>query len=141
MAYALDTKAKIIVEAALTTDLEAAERHDVDRSSIYRWRRQMEEDPELQRLVSMRWDEYRQADSWVQDATHTIRKAQSFIRSAAEHMDPSDPEALEAMTEALNTLTESLQMARIVDARLGTNRPDGEAGRQDDAGRIPPGND
>ena len=141
MAYALETKAKIIVEAALTTDLEAAERHDVDRSSIYRWRRQMEQDPKLQRLVAMRWKEFRKADSWVQDATHTIRKAQSFIRNAAEEMDPSDPAAVEAMTDALQTLTESLQMARIVDARLGTDRPDGEAGRQDDAGQLPPRGD
>jgi len=138
VAYARETKAKIIVEAALTTDLEAAERHGVDRSTIYRWRQKMENNPDLQRLVSMRWEEFRAADSWVQDATHTIRKAQSFIRNAADEMDPGDPEAVEAMTEALQTLTESLQMARIVDARLGTNRSDREAGGQDGPGPLPP---
>jgi hypothetical protein len=38
----------------------------------------------------------------------------------------------------LQTLAESLQMARIVDARLGTSRQNDEPDRQDDAGRLAP---
>jgi len=132
-----DTQAKAIVHAAIHTDQEAADKHDVHRSTIYRWREKLGQDTELQRLTSKYWQQVRASESWVQDATHTIRSAQSFIRRAADEMDATDPKAVEAMTEALQTLTESLQMARIVDARLGTSRQHDPQDGQDDAGRLP----
>lgn len=137
MEHDLDTKAKALVDAALTTDREAADKHDVHRSTIYRWRQRLDDDHELQHLTSKYWQQVRAADSWVQDATHTIRKAQSFLRNATDELDASDPEAVRAMTEALRTLTESLQMARIVDARLGQNRPNDQPGRQNGSRRLP----
>lgn len=130
MPYATDTKAKAIVYGALHTDQQAAKKFGCSRTSIYQWRKQLDDDEQLQEACTRRWKEIRTADSWIQDATHTIRKAQGFIRNAADDLNPSDPEAVEAMTEALQTLTESLQMARIVHARLGTSPTNGEPGRQ-----------
>ena len=138
MEHDLDTKAKALVDAALTTDREAADKYGVSRNSIYRWRNRLDEDHELQELTTKYWRQVRAADSWVQDATHTIRKAQAFIRDAADELDASDPDAVRAMTEALRTLTESLQMARVVDARLGQGRQNDEPGGQDDARRLGP---
>lgn len=138
MEHTLDTKAKALVDAALTTDREAAEKHGVHRSTLYRWRQRLDEDHELQTLTTKYWRQVRADDSWVQGATRTIRKAESFIRNASEELDPSDPDALRAMTKALRTLTESLQMARIVDARLGQSRQNGEADRQDGSERLGP---
>jgi transposase-like protein len=138
MEHDLDTKAKALVDAALTTDKEAADKHGVHRSTIYRWRQRLDEDHQLQHLTTKYWQQARAADSWVQDATHTIRKAQAFIRDAADELDAGDPGAVRAMTEALRTLTDSLQMARIVDARLGTGRQDDEPGGEDGPRRLGP---
>jgi 3-mercaptopyruvate sulfurtransferase SseA len=97
----------------------------------------MASDADLQQCVAERWEEYREADTWAEDATRTIRKAQSFIRTATEEMDASDPEALQAMTDALQTLVEATQMARIIDARLADeNTGDREEDRSDVAGYI-----
>jgi len=126
----------VLVDASLTTDQAAARKWEVHRSTIYRWREKLEEDPALQRLTTKYWKQAREADSWVQDATRTIRSAQAFIRDAANEMDPSDPHAVEAMTEALQTITDALQMARIVDARLGTSRQNGAASEQDAPQRL-----
>jgi hypothetical protein len=138
MEHDLDMKAKALVDAALTTDREAADKHGVSRKSIYRWRNRLDEDHELQELTTKYWRQVRAADSWVQGATHTIRKAQAFIRDAADELDAGDPDAVRAMTEALRTLTESLQMARVVDARRGQSRPDDEPGGQDGPRRLGP---
>lgn len=119
MPYSDTYKARILVEADLTTDRQAAQSHDVSRSSISRWRKAAKEDPDMQELMAERWEEMRRSDSWVQDATHTIRSAQGFLRDATDELDPSDPEAVKAVENALGTLIEGLQMARVVDARLG----------------------
>mgnify|MGYP006429143611 FL=1 len=140
MEYANDYKAKVLVEAALTTDRDAARRHDVSRKSVYLWRKRLDTDMELQRAVADRWHEFREADTWAKDATHTIRKAQAFIRDATEALDPADPESLHAITEALSTLVDAKQMARIIDARLAhQNTGDRAQDRQDVAGYISDG--
>jgi transposase-like protein len=142
MPYEATEKAKLLVEAALKTDTEVAETHGVARRSLYRWREQLHDNPDLQRAVYERWEELKAADSWAEDATRTIRKAQSFIRTATEDLDPSDPEALRAVTEALQALVDATQMARIIDARLADqNTRDREADRSHVAGYVGRGAD
>lgn len=136
MQHDVDTKAKTLVHAQLMTDQEAADKFGVNRTTIWRWREGLDDDPKLQRKMAQEWAKVRSADSWIQDATHTIRSAQSFIRNAADDLDTSDPRAVEAMTQALQTITDALQMARIVDARLGTSRQNGEEGRQNVARQL-----
>jgi transposase-like protein len=136
MSYSTDRKAKILVESSLTTDQDTARRHDVSRRSIIRWRKALDTDMALQRAVAMRWQEFREADTWADDATHSIRKAQAFIRDACEQMDPSDPEALDAVTRALSTLVDATQMARIIDARLADQNSQHRASADKDAPRY-----
>jgi transposase-like protein len=118
MAYSTETKARAIVDAALTTDREAAEKHDLSRKSIERWRGELDTDPELQARFTELWEEVRAAGDWVEDATDTIRTALSFLRTAMDELDPSDPDAVRAVTEAIGTLAESKIMADVVDERL-----------------------
>lgn len=136
MPYSTDEKAEAIVYAALHTDREAADKCGTTRQSIYNWRNQLDTDQELQKACSEKWREIRSSGSWVQDATRTIRKAEAFIRKGVEEMDASDPRAQEVMGQNLKILAESLQMARIVDARLGTSRQNGEPGGQNAAGQL-----
>jgi transposase-like protein len=121
MAYSTETKARAIVDAALTTDREAAEKHDLSRKSIERWRSELDTDPELQARFTKLWEEVRAAGDWVEDATDTIRTALSFLRTAMDELDPSDPDAVRAVTEAIGTLAEAKLMADVVDERLSRN--------------------
>lgn len=126
MPYPTETKARAIVDAALTTDREAAEKHGCSRKSIERWRSAIEEDPELQARLSELWEEVREADDWVEDSTETIRSALSFLRTAFDELDPADPESVEAVTQAVQVLADAKMMADIVDERLGPSSPAAE---------------
>jgi len=137
MPYATDTKAKALVYAALHTDQQAADQYECSRRTIINWRQELDENQELQEACTRRWEEVRRSDSWVQDATETLRTAQAAIREAANKMDLSDPKALDSLVNGYKEVGNLLQMARIVDARLGTNRQNGEAGGQDDARQLP----
>lgn len=134
--YSADEKARILVESSLTTDRDAARSNGVSRRSIVRWRKALDTDMDLQRAVAERWRQFREADSWAEDATQSIRKAQAFIRDACEEMDPSDPEALDAVTRALSTLVDATQMARIIDARLADQDTQHRASPDEDAPRY-----
>lgn len=136
MGYATDTKAKALVYAALHTDEQAAEKYGCGRRSINYWRDELDENQELQEACTRRWEEVRESDSWVQDATHTLRTAQAAIREAADKMDLSNPDALDSLTKAYGEVGNLLQMARIVDARLGANRQNGAEGGQDATRRL-----
>lgn len=61
----------------------------------------------------------RAAGNWVEDSTDTICTALSFLRLAMDNLDPTDPEGVQAVAGALNTLVEAKTMAQVVDARLG----------------------
>lgn len=118
MPYDLETKARAVVDAALTTDREAASDHGVSRRSIQRWRGELASDMELQKRVTELWSEVREAGDWVEDTTRTIRKALSFVRTATEELDPSDPEDVAAVVEAIEVLTEAKAMADVIETRI-----------------------
>jgi len=137
MGYDKNIKAKALVFSALHTDEEAADKYGMTRQSLYNWRQQLDTDNELQRLCTEYWMEVRESESWVQDATQTLRTILSALREAADETDKSDPEAFEALVDGFGKVGEILQMARIIDARLGESRQDDLPDRQDDAGQIP----
>lgn len=127
MPYPIEQKARIIVDASLTTDRKAANKHDCSRRSIQNWRDELDTNTELQERVTELWKEVRKADDWVEDATDTIRTALAFLRTAFDELDPSDPEAVEAVTEATRTLSEAKLTADVIEQRLkGLAGPDAQ---------------
>jgi seryl-tRNA synthetase len=118
MPYSLEKKARTLVDASLKTDREAAEKNDVSRKSIQRWRKDLRTDEELQARFAELWETVREAEDWAEDATDTIRTACSFLRTAFEDLDPSDPEAVEAVTKALRTLAEASMVKDAIDVRI-----------------------
>lgn len=134
-----EKRAEAIVTAAFHSDTEAAEKHDCSRRSIIRWRKQMDEDAELTRLVTEKYDELREEQDWIEDATRTIQQAFAFLRRAADELDPSDPEAVEAVAEAIQTITEAKLTAKVVNARLAENgRTRGAEADQNASGKLHP---
>lgn len=137
MAYTNEQKAEAIVDSAFSTDAEAAEKHGCSPRSIQRWRSDMDTDPDLSQNVALKWQAFRDAETWADDASRTIRKAMGFVRRAVEHLDPADPASLEAITRAIQTLTNAKLTADVIDARLAqSNRRHDAQGQQSVAGYI-----
>ena len=135
MSYPTRKKAAAIVDAAFTTDEEAAGQHDVSRRSIQRWRAEMEEDPKLAENVAAIYKEEIQGRDWLEEATRTVQSAFSFLRQAANELDPSDPDAVKAVSLAIQTLTEAKLTAQVINARLAEQNSEYRASDREDAPR------
>ena len=108
--------ATILAEAALVGDTRAAKRHGVDPSTIWRWRKRMERDPDLHALANQKRAALERA--WVGAATESLRKAAEFLGRAAEEMSPQNPEHVHAVAGAFKLLSEALIARDVIDARL-----------------------
>lgn len=138
MSYPTRKKAAAIVDAAFTTDQEAAEQHEVSRRSIQRWRADMEEDPELAENVAALYKEEIQGRDWLEEATRTVQSAFSFLRRASNGLDPSDPDAVKAVSLAIQTLTEAKLTAQVINARLAEQNTEYREADREDAARLQP---
>lgn len=65
------------------------------------------------------WDEVRAAEDWVEASTDTMRTALFGLRPAFDELDPSDPDAVRAVIEAIQVLAQAKRMVDIVDDRSG----------------------
>lgn len=135
--YSTQKKAAVLVDACFVADRKAAEDHGVSRSSIIRWRRQMDERPELAEAYCELYQEEVQGQDWLQDATETVQNAFSFLRKAAGELDPADPEAVKAVAMAVQTVTEAKLTAEVINARLAEQDRQYVQEGGEDAPRLP----
>jgi len=136
--YSTQKKAAAIVDAAFTTDEEAAEQHGVSRRSIVRWRQEMDQSPELAQSVTAIYKEEIEGRDWLEEATRTVQSAFSFLRRAANELDPSDPDAVKAVSLAIQTLTEAKLTAEVINARLAEQSTEYREADREDAARLQP---
>ena len=135
MSYPIPKKAAAIVDAAFTTDQEAADQHDVSRRSIQRWRREMDENPALAENVASIYKEEIEGRDWLEEATQTVQSAFSFLRQAANNLDPSDADAVKAVSLAIQTRTAAKLTAQVINARLAEQDTEYRAPDREDASR------
>jgi len=135
MSYPTPKKAGVIVDAAFTTDQEAADQHGVSRRSVQRWRAEMDEDPELAENVAAIYKEEIEGRDWLEEATRTVQTAFSFLRRAANELDPSDPDAVKAVSLAIQTLTEAKLTTQVINARLAEQSAEYRETDREDAPR------
>lgn len=126
MPYSTEKKARVLVDAALSTDRAAAEDHNVSRSSVKRWRSDLETDEDLRARFDELWQKVEEAEAWTERATSSIREALRFLDAAMDRLDPSDPEAVAAVTDAIETLADATMMQDIVSARLEKKKAPGD---------------
>lgn len=138
MSYPTRKKAAAIVDAAFTTDQEAAKQHGVSRRSLIRWRQSLDEDPELAQEVTAIYKEEIQGRDWLEEATRTVQNAFSFLRRATNKLDASDPEAVKAVSLAIQTLTEAKLTAQVINARLAEQNTEYREADREDAARLQP---
>lgn len=136
--YSVTKKAAVLVDASFVSDSEAAEQHGVSRSSVVRWRGQMDEDPDLAEAYCELYQEEVQGQDWLEDATRTVQQAFSFLRRAADELDAGDPEAVKAVSMAVQTLTEAKMAAKVIDARLAEHDSKHGAADRENVARLQP---
>ena len=135
--YSTEKKAAVLVDASFVADREAADQHGVHRSTIVRWRSEMDEDPELAVAYAKIYREEVQGQDWLQDATETVQNAFSFLREAAGELDPRDPEAVKAVAMAVQTVTEAKLTAEVINARLAEQNTQQQSAAGQNAPRLP----
>lgn len=106
-----DRVALALADAALLGDDRAAEKHQVSRRTIRRWRAEADtKRPEVAKLVSANVQEARQAATaeWKGVVDATISEAVAYIRWAAKVPDEGRPSAMmvQSLTVAMKALHE-----------------------------------
>lgn len=96
--------AQVLVDAAFTNDQLAAAKWGVTDRTVRRYRVAMVKDEGLRsqyrKLMKLRLDE------WADEIPVTLIAAMDFIRRAAKEADPSNPEAINAISNAFAKLAE-----------------------------------
>lgn len=109
--------ARVVVDATLLGDGTAAKRHNVSTKTVQRYREMAQSDANVSKLVSALWAA---ADKdWGKGLASALRGQIEFLNRATEKADPSNPEAITAVTGALETLADVALTKRMLDARLG----------------------
>lgn len=134
-----DKAARVLIEAALTTDKEAAARFGVAARTVRHYRKRLKEDAELaavyQNYVKLAIGEKNLEQSvvnWVGQLNDTLSVLLTSMQNAAVGLEPS-PESLEAISKAFAVVGE-LHTAREV-LSVGSNDTDKQAGAPEEAGR------
>lgn len=127
--FNIERAAMLLVEAMYTSDKEVARKHKVSERTLRRYRERLDSDPELAALVRLKKE---QADSdWSAGLFPAIRGALEFIARATKECDPSDPDAVHAISGALKITSEVAVTKQVIDARLADqNRPADAATRE-----------
>jgi uncharacterized protein YaiE (UPF0345 family) len=97
-------------------DRAAAEKWEVSTRTIEDWRSRLPEDEKLRAEFNKK--KRSRENSWAVEIPETIKAALGFIKSATNHADPADPEAVKAISGALKVLLDIDLTKQVLDARL-----------------------
>lgn len=122
----------ILVEALYFGDITTSRRYGVATRTIRNYRSQLNINPELASLFLHSRKEFEK--DWSSRIPGAIISGVDFIARAMQEADPKDPDAINAVSNAVKTLSEVQLTKQVIDARLfASNRTDGEALSQMDA--------
>ena len=120
-----ERKAMILVDALYQGDKEAANKHGISTRSIRNWKKDIENDAVFSAIFQKKLLERDQR--WASDIPAALNACIAFIKEAANTARKTDPDAIEAVTKAAQTLSEIDITRGIINARLaGQNRSDSQ---------------
>jgi hypothetical protein len=105
-----------LVDALFMGDKAAAEKWEVSTRTIEDWRSRLPEDDKLQSEFKKK--KRSRENAWATEIPETIKSALQFIKSATNHCDPADPEAVKAISGSLKILLDVDLTKQVLDARL-----------------------
>jgi hypothetical protein len=111
-----DRAAKVLVDAALFGDRQAAQMHGIGIRSVERWRSRLATD-ETFRAV---FQELRQLknDQWAKELPAALASSIHFLTLAGQTADPKDPNAITAIANAVSVLADIALTQRMIDERI-----------------------
>lgn len=115
-----DRAAKALVDAILMGDRAAAEKYDVTIRTMENWRSRLDTDPHF----SAFFQELRakKDERWADDLAAALASGIRFLKDAGTQADPKDPDAIVAITGAVETLADIALTQKMVDERLRAAR-------------------
>ena len=115
-----DRAAKALVDAILMGDRAAAEKYNVCERSIREWRDRLDTDKHFASLFQeMR---VKKDERWADDLAAALASGIRFLKDAGTQADPKDPDAIAAITGAVEMLADIALTQKMVDERLRAAR-------------------
>lgn len=111
-----DKAARVVSDAALLGDRAAASRHGVALRTVRHYRQRLEDDPEFAAVC--REKQKLQDAAWADEIPDALAGCINFIKDAAQQLDPKDPKGIEAMAQALETLSDVWFTHQLLQTRL-----------------------
>lgn len=108
--------AKVLVEASYTSDNKAANKYGVTPRTIRNYRTRLDEDENFAEVflkLKKEADRY-----WLMGVPEAIEKGVKFLDRAFDELDPADPSAITAVTNAIKTLEEIKLAESVINVRI-----------------------
>jgi len=130
--------ATILVEAAFTSDEQAAKRWDVSVRSLLNWRNRLDDDLEFAAIFHHKKDVFEA--NWSLDLLPAMYSAIDYLKRASTQ-DTYSPEYIHAVAGGLKILSDVRVTKEVIDARFaGLRRPAdetaGEVDTEDAGGEV-----
>lgn len=126
--------ASAIADLQMMQVSEVAEKYDVSRSTVYRWKRREEEDKKLQQLANEKRELVR--EKWAEKIPSALEKGLEFMEEAFEELSRDDPEALYRVAGAYKLIFNSKVFKDHLDAKRTRRRLREEAAEGGDGGNV-----
>ena len=112
-----DRAARILVDAALTTDANACEKHGVTVRTLQNYRAALKKDAELSRIYEhMR--KLALSGNWAEELEQTLNAGLQKLRALIQGAQSSDPDTIAAVTNAVLGMAETAMTRDLLAARL-----------------------
>lgn len=115
----LDLIADVLIEAARTTDVQAAQKFGVSARSVRRWRKELDKGGDLSAFVRLKKGQVEKG--WADEAGATMTDAVKYLRRATAAATV-DAEMIYAVAGAFKVLNEALLAKALLDVRLNAVR-------------------
>lgn len=106
----------VLAEASVYGDIQALKNARLSKQSLRNYRRMLNTDTTLLHMFAHKKKTLE--DAWADELAPTIRSGIKFISKATLEANPADPEAIKAVSGAIQMLTSVDMTRRVLDARI-----------------------
>lgn len=111
--------AAALVEAAYSTDKQAAKKYGVTERTIRNWKKKLDEDPEFSRIFHNKRSEFEKG--WADEAPEALKAGIDFLKDAAvkaKTQTNPKPDLIHAVAGSTKILFEILAVKQVLDVRI-----------------------
>ena len=116
--------AAALVEAAYSSDREAAKKYGVTERTIRNWKKRLNNDPAFSSIFQKKKQEFE--STWADEAPEALKAGIEFLKHAAQQakkVSSSKPELIHAVAGSTKILFEILAVKQVLDVRIPQEKP------------------